>query len=152
MILELAGFITAFAYKKQLQEVYNESLTRVFTDALDNNGTSVINVFHELEKSLKCCGSNGINDYITHGYTPPQLCFEHPTKGCARAIIDLLDKNLPLIGSVLGIVLLLELVNLIFALILAKALKHSNDHIFSSNPGVVLSAVVPGRRRNYRNF
>ena len=152
MVLELAGFITAFAYKNKLQDVYNESLTRVFTDALDNNKTSIINVFHDLEKSLECCGSSGINDYITHNYNPPQSCFDRANKGCAKAIINLLEKNLPLIGSVLGVVLLLELVNLIFAFILARSLKNSDNEKFSSNPGDVLAAVVPGRRRNYRNF
>ncbi|UJR25338.1 hypothetical protein I4U23_006688 [Adineta vaga] len=152
MILELAGFITAFAYRNKLESVYNDGLTKAFTDALDNNDTIVLNVFHDLEHSLKCCGINGGKDYDTHSSQAGPDCFLYRNKGCSKAIIDLLEKNLPIIGSSLGVLLLFELVSLIFAFVLAHALKNSDETNFSSSPSEVLSAVVPNRRANYRKF
>jgi hypothetical protein len=152
MLIEFVGLILAFAYKNKLEDVYNTSLTKVFTDALDRNDTKVLEAFHNLENSVKCCGINGIKDYQTHGRDAPTSCYQYPTKGCSAAIIDLLEKNLPIIGGTLGGVLLLELIGLIFAFVLAGALKHSVDETYSSNPGEVIGGIVPGRRRNYRKF
>jgi hypothetical protein len=152
MLIEFVGFVLALAYKNKLEDVYNTSLAKVFTDALDNNDTKVLAAFHNLEKSVQCCGINGVQDYHTHGREAPDSCYKYPTKGCSAAIIDLLEKNLPIIGGTLGGVLLLELIGLIFAFVLATALKHSVDETFSSNPGEVIQNIVPGRRRNYRKF
>ena len=98
---------------------------------------------------MKCCGANGIIDYKAHPLDTPLECFQHP-KGCSDAIIDLLDKNLPIIGGVLGGVLVLEVIGLLSAVVLAVALKHAPDDDYSSNPMEVLPHIVPGRRRNYQ--
>jgi hypothetical protein len=151
MILELVGFIMAIAYKGKLETVYRDSLTKVFATALDNNDEKFLNAFHQLEKSLKCCGVSGPTDYSKHGKEPSAECFQN-TKGCSVVIIDLLKKSLPIIGGTLGGVLFLELIGLIFAILLAVALKHASDTEYSSSPTEVLSYVVPGRRRNYSKF
>lgn len=146
--MELAGFILAFSYRSKLEKVYKDSLSEVLGSALEKNNTKVLNVFHKLEKDMKCCGVNGVSDYNTYHQPIPQDCFVYPI-GCSTAIIDWLEKNLPIIGGVLGGVLVLEVVGLLSAVVLAVALKHAPEDSYSSNPGEVLSHIVPGRRRNY---
>ena len=148
MILELTGFILAFSYRSKLEKVYKDSLSEVLGIALDKNNTKVLNIFHDLEKSMDCCGANGATDYYDHHQIAPPQCAVHP-KGCSTAIIDWLDKNLPIIGGVLGAVLVLEVIGLLSVVVLAVALKHAPDDSYSSSPAEVLSHIVPGRRRNY---
>ncbi|CAF3678496.1 unnamed protein product [Adineta steineri] len=149
MILQLIGFGMAVGYKKKLETVYHDGLKKVFTKALAQNETKVLEAFHKLEDTVKCCGVDGVTDYPT-GLTPTS-CWQH-TDGCATVIIDVLEKNLPIIGGSLGGVLVLELLCLIFTLILAKNLAHAKEETFSSNPGEVIRELVPGRRANYRKF
>ncbi|CAF2364675.1 unnamed protein product [Rotaria sp. Silwood2] len=148
MIIELVGFILAFAYKSKLEDVYSKSLTKVFTNALIVDDTKVLNAFHDMEKSLACCGVNGKTDYDNSGKLAPDSCVKYPT-GCSTIIINTLEKNLPIIGGSLGAVLFLELLGFIGAIALAVALRHASDGTYSSNAREVISYVVPGRRRNY---
>jgi len=136
MILELVGFIMALVDKSRLEAVYKDNLLQVLQTALNNSDTKVLDAFYDLEKSLKCCGVNGLQDY--KGKDPKNVnCYQQP-RGCSSAIIELLNKNLPIIGTTLGIVLLVELLSLIGAIILAVALKHAPDTIYLSNPGDLL--------------
>jgi len=153
MILEFVGFIMALVYKSKLTEVYEKTLFEVFKTAMINHDTKVIEVFHQLEKTMKCCAVHGASDYIEFNHTIPELCDKtiHPElniQGCSEAMIGFLRKHLPAIGTTLGVVLLVELVGLIGSIALAVALKHAPDTIYSSNPGDVLKGAIPGRR-NY---
>ena len=151
MILEFVGFIMALVYKSKLKGIYKDNLKDALQNALRDNNKKVLEDFHDLEKSLKCCGATGKKDYIEVGAVVPTSCFQH-SKGCANTITDWLEKNLPIIGGTLGGVFFLELLGLIGAIAIAVALKHAPDHVYSSNPGEVLAYVVPGRRRNYHKF
>lgn len=143
----------AFAYKSKLEDVYKDSLANVFGKALDKNDTKVLDVFHKLEKSLDCCGINGKDDYTQHHAPVPPDCFKpERNRGCSEAIIDLLDKNLPIVGGVLGVVLAIELAILISTICLRSFIRRQPDETYSSNPGEVIHDLVPGRRRNYRAF
>ncbi|UJR23570.1 hypothetical protein I4U23_026558 [Adineta vaga] len=129
MILELVAFIMAFVYKGKVTDVYKTALSKVFDTALQSNQTDVLHAFQELEKNMKCCGVHNRSDY---GYPPKfplsNQCLENPSSiGCSDAIINFLNKNLPIIGGSLGGVLLLELLGLIGAIALAVALKHAPD-------------------------
>jgi hypothetical protein len=151
MILQLVGFIMAMAYKNNLEGVYKKNLLEVLTIALNNSDTKVLNAFSDIEISLKCCGVNGLQDY--GGKEPKNLdCYRYSAKGCSGVIIDLLKKNLPIIGTSLAIILLFELFGLIGAIKLAIALKNAPETYYSSNPGQVLSNVIPSSRRRYNKF
>jgi len=152
MIIELVGFIMAFTYKSQLKGVYETALFEVFKKGLQENDTNILAPFRDLEKNMQCCGVHGLSDYIEYNnFTQlSDACKQHPTVGCAQAIIDFLNTNLPKIGITLGCVLALEFFGLIAAIILAVALKHAPDtNEYSSDPREVLGNIVPGRRRNY---
>ena len=153
MVIEFVGFIMAFAYKNKLEDVYRDSLTTVFGKALMNNDTRVMKVFHQLEDKLDCCGVNGKDDYSKyHGLAPPS-CFQNATsKGCSTAIIDILETNLPIVGGVLGAVLVIELGIFVSAIALRFIAAKQPYEVYSSNPAEVISNLVPGRRRNYRSF
>ena len=151
MILQVTGFIMVFVYKGKLESVYKESLKNVFVNALNTNDTKVLNAFHDLEETVKCCGINGIQDYTSAHKDAPASCYRY-IEGCSAVIIRTLEKNLPLIGGVLGGVVVVELIAFIGALVLAVALKHAPETVYSSNPSEVISHIVPGRRRNYNQF
>ncbi|CAF3833568.1 unnamed protein product, partial [Rotaria magnacalcarata] len=151
MVIELAGFILAFAYKSKLESVYRNSLKTVFINAVQKNQTQVMNAFHDLEFALKCCAVNGIVDYTSAGQDAPSWCYLHQ-EGCSNVIIDSLRKNLPIIGGTLGSVLLLELLGFIGAILLAVALKTLPDLEGSSNPREVNPDILLNRRRNYHSF
>jgi len=149
MIVELVAFIMAFVYKGQLKKTYEDALNNVLQDALKGNKKELLSAFTELEIAMKCCGVFNISDYRNYPNETSEYCNKNPTAdGCSTAIINFLNKNLPIIGGTLGGVLLLELFGLIAAIVLAVALKHAPDDSYSSSPGKVLSNIVPGRR-NY---
>ncbi|CAF3947612.1 unnamed protein product [Adineta steineri] len=153
MILQLIGFGFVFSYKNRLESIYDDTLSEVFMNAFVHNNTIAQEAFHKFEDSIKCCGINGKNDYETHGIMPPPSCCKITnTKGCVKAINDIFEQSLLIIGSSLGGVLVLEVLCLIFTLILAKKLAHAKEKTYSSNPGEVILGLVPSRRANYRNF
>ena len=152
MIVELVGFIMAFVYKGKLESVYRSGLTKVLENGLKNNNSKILDPFFDLQKSLKCCGANNVSDFDAHNETKLSRWCEdnHVTNnGCAQAIITLLDKNLPAIGITLGVVLALEFFGLLFAVMLAVAIGHAPNNVYSSRPVEVLGGMVQGRRHNY---
>jgi hypothetical protein len=147
MLVELVGFIMAFVYKGELQTVYEKPLSDVLHDALKRNDTNIISIFHDLEAAMKCCGVLGVKDYANYSSAETDWCKTNPdSRGCSTAIMDFLNKNLPIIGGTLGGVLLLELFGLIAAIALAVAIRHAPDEDYSSSPGRVLSNIIPRRR------
>jgi hypothetical protein len=128
MIVELVGFIMAFAYKGQVTEVYKNTLFTVFDKALENNSTDVLDAFRQLETAMKCCGVHNISDYGDRSNASSTWCKDNPASpGCSDAIIDYLNKHLPIIGGSLGGVVLLELFGVIGAIVLVKAIRRSDD-------------------------
>lgn len=154
MIIELVGFILAFVYRGRLEDTYKKGLDTVLKKGLINrNDTRIVDIFKTLQTNLKCCGANNASDYINANRSDLAVwCYENhvASKGCSQEIIDILDGNLPAVGGTLGGVLAVEFFGLLFAIILAVALRHVSKGDYSSNPGEVIRAVVPGRRFNYR--
>ena len=150
MIVELVAFIMAFVYKGDLTKVYQDSLHTVLVKALNDKDEAALGSFRDLEATVKCCGARNVTDYDGYNATLSENCKnEHRSTGCSQAIIDFLGSNLPIIGGILGGVILLELLGFIGAIVLARAIKNAPDEEYSSRPGEVLSNIVPGRRRQY---
>ena len=134
MILELAGCIMALVYKGKIKDVYGKSLHDALLNALKNNKSDAIKSFHKLEDEMKCCGVFNISDY------PPEYsnqesdwCKKDPNpKGCLQAILDFLGTNLPMIGGILGGVLLIELFGFVGAIALAVAVRNASDRYQST--------------------
>ncbi|CAF1026072.1 unnamed protein product [Rotaria sordida] len=146
MLLELVGFILAMVYKGKLKGLFEEPLFKVLDVALKNKDNATILAFQDLENSMKCCGVHNESDYYGYAVEKSKQCKQHlDSKGCAQAIIELFNKNLPIIGGTLGGILVIELFGLIGACVLAVALKDSPESRYSSSP-VSWSKFAPGRR------
>ena len=152
MIVELTGCIMAIVYKNKLREVYDDALTTALKKGVSERDDKILAAFRSLEEAVSCCGAQNISDYATY---PPFEQLSKPcqkdnsTIGCADKIVDILNKNLPIVSGTLGGIIALELITLLGAIALAVALKHAPDRDYSSSPGEVLRYAVPGRRRNY---
>lgn len=121
MLLELTGFIMVFVYKGQLGDVYEKDLKTVLSKALNESDIKVLDAFGDMEKKLKCCGINGIEDY--HGREPRNPdCFRY-RNNCSDALTNTFNDTLPRIGITLGVILLFELFCLISAVLLTISLK-----------------------------
>ena len=126
MLLELTGFILTFVYKAKLGDVYKTDLHTVLSKALNDNNTKVLNAFADMEKKLKCCGINDIEDY--HGKEPQNPdCYRY-RKGCSDDLIETFNETIPSIATTLGVVLLFELFCLISAVALTVTLKNYNAY------------------------
>jgi hypothetical protein len=151
MLIEFIAFIMALVYRNEIQSVYEDSLSQVFRNALSKNETQVVNAFHELEQLMKCCGVTGINDYTSQRFDAPPWCYQN-LRGCSTVIIDKLKKDLPIIGGILGAILVIELLGVISAIVLSVQRKYTTETARLSIPVQVQLGVIPGRRRNYHSF
>ncbi len=151
MLIELVGFIMAFAFKGKLTDTYEKPLLSILEKGLKENNTKILDAFHELENAMKCCGVLNITDYPQNYTDLSPSCKKDPVpQGCAKAIIDFLSNNLPKIGISLGVLLALEIFGLLAAVALSVAVKNAPDENYSSNPGELFKNMAPGsRRRNY---
>jgi hypothetical protein len=150
MVIELVGFIMAFTYKAQLEQVYKTALFDVLKNGLLSNNTKILEPFRDLEKNMQCCGVHGFSDYIEFNNSTQVSdgCKQHPTVGCAQAIIDFLNANLPKISITLGCVLAIELFGLIAAIILAVALKDATKASKSENFELNIKLICSSTSKN----
>lgn len=150
MILELVGFIMVLVYKSRLETVYKNDLYTVFSKALNESNTKVLDAFAELERKLKCCGVNGIDDY--HGREPQNPeCYRY-RKGCSDEIIKLFNENFPIIATTLGLVLLFELLCLVNAIALSNRLKNYDGDMYVDGRRDVPINLTPMRHSEYNGF
>ncbi len=131
ILLEIGAFITAMSLRVRVRDGYEESLWHVFTDAYVNNQSDVRYAVERLEQKFECCGVYGSDDYDTVNCSIPMSCYknEETSKGrfqksCADAIIDWIWNEMPIIGSILCVVLLLEIFGVISSCSLAAAISH----------------------------
>jgi len=134
IIVELAGFIMALAYRDKLEKVYNDDLYQIFVRAYRKNDTEVKAAIETLEKQLKCCGiTNGAgHDYVKNNFTIPNSCRtpQTPTgrlnaNGCASEIIKFLKAQLPIVAGLMGGFFLIEIFGVISAISLGVAISHT---------------------------
>jgi len=130
MILELAAFITAMSFSADVRDKYDEGLRKVFKDAYSDNETDIRSSVEKLEEVFECCGADGPQDYEKINRTIPASCYkgqdtskEKFQDGCADAIIDWIWDEMPAIGSIIGVVLVLEIFGVIASFALAVAIS-----------------------------
>ncbi|CAG5119394.1 unnamed protein product [Candidula unifasciata] len=72
-----------------------------------------------VNKYFKCCGVDSIQDFTV--LNPPRSCeAANVNKGCYRKLTDLIDQNIVWAGLALAGILLLQLIEVIFAIIVYK--------------------------------
>ena len=139
MLMELAAFIITMSSRVLVRDSYESGLWTVFTDAYGQNRSDLIKAVEDLEREFECCGVRNSTDYIKENYTIPASCYQNQSfdkpkfqQGCADAIIDWIWDELPVIGSVIGALLLIEICGLIASIALTIAISHSShDELYA---------------------
>ncbi len=119
----------------RVRNSYDNGLMSVFDDAYKLNLTDSRKAFEKLEEQFKCCGVDGSEDYTNINYTIPVSCYENrdPIRnpfsvGCSEAIIDWIWDEMPVIGGIVGTVLILEIFGVISSCSLAAVISHSSSY------------------------
>jgi hypothetical protein len=147
MIAKIAGLILALVYKGSLKDFANKTLKEVLDKAIKDQQTAVLVPFQKLEKALECCGATGRQDYPPSMPDLSDQCKASTNpKGCATALVEFVEKNIPIVAGVLGGVIAIELFAIIGAIMLSRALSQSNGARYSSRSGEVMSKF---RKRGY---
>ena len=135
VIVEFAAVISTLVYRNKLWKTYDSGFMELFENSYRQNLTDAIKTIQTLEKEFECCGVDDFTDYTKHGWKIPLSCYSNPhvpilpyTDGCAYAVANWLWDKLPIIASVLGAVLFIELFGLASSLILGVAISHSSEN------------------------
>ncbi|CAF1328075.1 unnamed protein product [Rotaria sp. Silwood1] len=133
IITELAALIITLTYRVRIRDSYYHGFQQLFIEIYSNNHTDLKYVIEDIEREFKCCGIDNVTDYYEHNYTVPVTCYQdedfHKSifdQGCANAIIQWLWHQFPIIGSVLGGILLIEIFGIISSIALGTAISHSS--------------------------
>lgn len=139
-VMEFAAGIAAYVYKNKIHDLLDENMKQ---EVHDYNGTSKDREWDDMQKNLKCCGSSSPLDWHTsnntlfqNGTFPDSCCMDvHPgfclndttspvyEKGCLFALEDYIVNNIAVIGGVGIGIAFVEVVGIIFACCLARAIK-----------------------------
>ena len=140
MLLELAALITTMSSRVRIRNSYESGLQKVFNDAYEKNRPDQIKNIETLEQEFECCGVYNSSDYEKLNHSIPDSCRKGQSttgnkfeKGCADAIIDWLWDELPVIGGLVGAILVLEIFGVIAAVSLVVAISHSSYGKLYSN-------------------
>ena len=139
MLTELGLFIAALALKGDIREEYDKNLWTIFNDAYTKNVTDNERGIERLEKEFECCGVYGSGDYADVNRTIPLSCYKNPETetlydiGCADAILDWINDELPTISGIIGAVFVLEMIGLLGSISMAVAITHSSYGDISRN-------------------
>ncbi|CAF1211336.1 unnamed protein product [Rotaria sordida] len=133
IITELATFIITLTYRVRTRDSYYSAFRELFIEIYSNNHTDLKYVIEDIEREFRCCGINNVTDYYKHNYTVPVACYQDQDfdksifdQGCANVVIQWLWKQFPIIGSVLGSILLIEIFGIISSIALSTAISHSS--------------------------
>ena len=133
VVAQLAALILSVVSINNVRDSYRSGLRETFIETYANNHTNLQHAMEDLEEEFQCCGVDNVTDYYRHNYTVPLSCYEHQDVdqpiydlGCADAVSHWLAKQFPIIGGILGAVMLIELFGVIAAVAMGTAISHSN--------------------------
>ncbi|CAF0785750.1 unnamed protein product [Adineta ricciae] len=137
ILVEFAAVIATLIYRNDLYKSFDSGFMEVFQHAYSKNQTEVQKAIESLEENFKCCGVNGPSDYSKFGFKMPRSCYRNKddfpipySDGCALAVAVWIWNELPIIASVLGVILFIEIFGVISALVLGVAVSHSSSPIY----------------------
>lgn len=132
ILAELAACIVVLSSHRAVRDSYYSGFREFFNEAQANNHTDQKQIFEEMQRRFECCGANNVTDYYKGGYPVPASCHRDDDIfqeifdcGCAQAALDWLWNQFPVIGGVLGGVLLMEIFGVVSAVALAVAVSHT---------------------------
>jgi len=138
-ILEIVAGALGFAYKKKVEEIATEALDKAVGDYHNEDQPGAKKILDWAQQKFECCGNNNGSDYAqtkTSGNSTfctdktPASCHEGDTcsgkkydDGCKQGFIDFVKHNLVVIGAVALGIAFIQLLGIIFACCLMKAIK-----------------------------
>ena len=133
IIVEIAAVIVTLSYRTRVRDSYYSGFRETFIEIYSNNHTDLQYVIEDIEREFKCCGANNVTDYYQRNYTVPASCHEDQDlnkdifqRGCAQTVMDWLMNQFPIIGGILGGILLIEIFGVITSIALGIAISHSS--------------------------
>lgn len=127
-VLEIVAGILGFVYRSKVKDAATEALTR----AVDNYKTEegARKMIDWAQQRFECCGNTGAADY-GHNTTIPISCCKDKVDpcttpyadGCADKFEAFIRHNLVVIGAVAIAIAFMQLLGIIFACCLMKAIK-----------------------------
>jgi len=134
-ILEIVAGALGFTYKKKVDSVAKAALDKAVTQYGTVEGEKKL--LDWAQDAFKCCGSAGANDYVKS--TNATLCAvgkgvaschkggkctgQLYSDGCRKGFIDFIKGKLVVIGAVAVGIAFIQLLGIIFACFLMKAIK-----------------------------
>jgi len=107
---------------------------------LKKNDSTAKEVFDDIQKTMKCCGINGPDDYMSNGIMtiPSTCCKDKPStcdkahaysNGCYVTIVEKIKNNLLIVGNVAFVICIVEVIGIIFACCLRGGIAEKYETI-----------------------
>jgi CD63 antigen len=136
-ILEIVAGILGFVYRKQVEESSKDALKRALDDYMSDDQPGASDLLDWAQQKFACCGNDGPEDYNRYGNNGTcgpnngvQSCHENNLctgtlydSGCHESFAEFIRDNLVVIGVVALAIGFVQLLGIIFACMLAKAIK-----------------------------
>jgi len=135
-ILEIVAGALGFAYRGKVQTIAEEQTTKEVQN-YNKNGESIL--LQWAQQKLECCGRVGPTDYDGHTSNSTDFCGAgkgvkscHKEKdcskklygdGCQDKLVEFVKENMILIGGVALGIAFIQLLGIVFACLLMKAIK-----------------------------
>lgn len=138
-ILEIVAGALGFAYRKKVEAEVKDALDDAISKYFNKDQPGAQELLDWAQQEFKCCGRNGSADYqkpqqanttycdanggVASCYSGKTCTGTKYTKGCEQSFIDFVRHNLAVIGAVAIGIAFIQLLGIIFACCLMKAIK-----------------------------
>jgi len=136
-ILEIVAGALGISYKNKVQGLAESQLDKEIKH-YNMNGTSIL--LNWAQQKLECCGRMGPGDYNNHTSKDPAFCAGKDQgvkschtgqdctnkvypKGCQEKVVTFVKDNMILVGGVAIGIAFIQLLGIVFACLLMKAIK-----------------------------
>lgn len=138
-ILEIVAGALGFAYKKKVEAEVGKSLEHAVEKYFDGNQPGAKELLDWAQQKFGCCGRNNATDYtakvngtcpnggVASCYSGSKCTGTLYTKGCEASFADFVQHNLAVIGAVALGIAFIQLLGIIFACCLMKAVRDSYE-------------------------
>jgi len=140
-ILEIVAGALGFAYRKKVEAEVGKSLDDAVSKYFNSNQPGAKELLDWAQQKFECCGRNGSSEYSTSSSSNDtctsggvKSCHAGSvcsgdlfSKGCEASFTDFVRHNLAVIGAVALGIAFIQLLGIIFACCLMKAVRDSYE-------------------------